>query len=214
MKGRWISYTDDQLAWLAANRDLPRADLHAAFQQTFDRPDVSRANLTAICKRKGWLTGRSGQFPKGNTSHNAGQKGVRYAGSEKGWFKKGERRGRASRMHKPIGTERMSKSGYLERKINEDMPFQRRWRAVHIVNWEAIHGPLPAGMALKSLDGNRLNTDPANWQLVPRALLPRLNGKSGRGYDAAPVEIKPTILAIARLEHKARQLVQGGTTPA
>jgi hypothetical protein len=39
---------------------------------------------------------------------------------------------------------------------------------------------------------------------VPRALLPRLSGKSGRNYDHAPDEIKPTIMAIARLEHAAR----------
>ena len=36
------------------------------------------------------------------------------------------------------------------------------------------------------------------------ALAPRLNGRFGRGYDTAPPELKPTILAIAKLEHAAR----------
>lgn len=33
-----------------------------------------------------------------------------------------------------------------------------------------------------------------------------LNGRFGRDYDTAPSELKPTILAIAKLEHKAREL--------
>lgn len=55
----------------------------------------------------------------------------------------------------------------------------------------------------------RLNCDPDNWVAVPRALLPRLSGKSGRDYDHAPDEIKPTIMAIARLEHAARDAKTG-----
>lgn len=109
-----------------------------------------------------------------------------------------------------LGTERVSKDGYLERKVNDDLPLQRRWRAVHLVEWEKINGSLPAGHALKCLDGNKLNTDPSNWACVPRALLPRLNGRFGRDFENAPAELKPTILAIAKLEHKAREAQRGG----
>ncbi len=38
----------------------------------------------------------------------------------------------------------------------------------------------------------------------PFAQLGRLNGRFGRGYDAAPAELKPTILAVTELEHQAR----------
>jgi hypothetical protein len=48
------------------------------------------------------------------------------------------------------------------------------------------------------------NTDPDNWALIPRALLPRLNGVHGRGYDEAPADLKPAILAVTTLEHTAR----------
>lgn len=44
-----------------------------------------------------------------------------------------------------------------------------------------------------------------NWVAIPRALLPRLNGRFGRNYDDAPPELKPAILAIAKLEHAARE---------
>ena len=53
--------------------------------------------------------------------------------------------------------------------------------------------------------GDRLNTDSSNWELVPRALLPRLDGRFGRGYEDAPVDLKPTIMAVAKLEHRLRE---------
>ena len=205
MKGRAIPYSEEELAWVKACADLPRAELHALFVQVFNRPDVSLINLNSLCKRNGWLTGRSGCFVKGHPTHNAGKKCHFAPGSEKGWFKPGQRGGRAKDNHKPIGTERITREGYRERKVNDDRPFYRRWRAVHLIEWEAVNGPLPKGHALKCLDGNPQNTSPANWACIPRALLPRLNGRFGRDFDAAPAELKPTILAIAKLEHKARE---------
>ena len=210
MKGRRIEYFDDELAWIEAHKDWPRKELHQAFVARFERPDISQQNLTSLCKRKGWLTGRTGQFTPGQTSHNAGKKGILYPGSEKGWFKKGVRQGVATKLYKPIGTERLSKEGYLERKIHDGMPLQSRWRAVHLVEWEAINGPIPEGHALKCLDGDKRNTDPSNWEMMPRALLPRLNGRFGRGYDVASPEVKPTILLVAKLEHQAREMKKAG----
>lgn len=62
-------------------------------------------------------------------------------------FKKGQMSGAAQRKYVPIGTLRISKDGYLERKMTDDpslMP-TRRWTAVHRLVWEAAHGPIPAG---------------------------------------------------------------------
>lgn len=56
-------------------------------------------------------------------------------------------------------------------------------------------------MALKC-KGDPANPDPSNWELVSRGVLPRLNGQKGRRYDTAPAELKPTIMAIAKLEHR------------
>jgi hypothetical protein len=84
------------------------------------------------------------------------------------------------------------------------MPLQRRWRAVHRINWEEANGPVPEGYRLKCLDGNRLNVEASNWEAIPYALAPRLDGRFGRGYEAAPAELKPLILATAKLEHAAR----------
>ena len=48
----------------------------------------------------------------------------------------------------------------MERKIHDGLPLQSRWRAVHLLNWEAINGPIPKSHCLKCLDGNRLNVAP------------------------------------------------------
>lgn len=201
MKGRAITYSDAELIWVKDNSTRPRREAHAEFVDVWDRPDVSFKNFCALCKRNGWLTGRTGQFPKGNVSHNKGKKGWHTPGSEKGWFKKGSRSGRAAELYQPIGAERITQDGYIERKIHDGMPMQSRWRLLHLVRWEEINGPIPEGMALKCLDGNRQNTDPSNWECIPRGMLPRLNGKCHRNYDTAPAELKPTIMATAKLEH-------------
>lgn len=210
MKGFPVRYSAEEMAWLEANRLMVISDYAQAFCATFGR-EVAAKNLHALRKRKGWKTGRTGCFEEGATPHNKGKpcepgRGGRHPNARKTQFRKGHgRSGIAATIYKPIGTERLSKDGYRERKIHDGLPLQSRWRSVHLIEWEAINGPMPKGMALKCLNGDRLNTDPSNWELIPRALLPRLNGRFGRGYDEAPAELKPTILAVAKLEHRARK---------
>lgn len=209
MKGRPIAWTPDELAWIEPRAIDPRRETLAAFNAAFGRA-VTLAALNGLCKRHGWMTGRSGRFPSGHTPANKGGTMPFNPRSAATRFQPGCRAGRAAALHKPIGTERMSKCGYREVKVNDALPLQARWRAVHLVLWEAVNGPVPEGCALKCLDGDRLNTAPENWTAVPRALLPRLNGRFGRGYDAAPATVKPTIMAVARLEHAARETRKAG----
>lgn len=216
MKGHPIRYSDAELAWLEENRLMVISDYHAAFVAAFGREDITAQHLHALRKRRGWKTGRTGCFEKGDKPHNKGVpcppgKGGRHPNARKTQFKKGGRTGKAALNYKPIGTERVSIDGYLERKIHDGMPLQSRWQLVHKLNWEAINGPVPEGMALKCI-GDRLNTDPANWQLIPRSLLPRLNGgrhKRRLAYDAAPSELKPTLMAVAKLEQGIHEKWKG-----
>jgi hypothetical protein len=210
MKGRAISYRVAELNWIQAHSRDERRGMHAAFCARFDRTDVSLTNINSLCKRKGWMTGRSGQFHADQVPYNKGKSMPYNANSAATQFKKGCRTGRANHIYKPIGTERLSKDGYLERKIHDGQPRQSRWRAVHLVEWEAINGPIPNGMALKCLNGDKSNTNPSNWEAIPRAMLPRLNGRSwSRGYDAAPDEVKPAIMAVTKLEHALREAKKG-----
>ena len=49
--------------------------------------------------------------------------------------------------YKPIGSTRITKDGYLERKVTDDKSIvpARRWVAVHRLVWESVNGPTPSG---------------------------------------------------------------------
>lgn len=208
MKGRQIVYSPAELAWIEKRKHWVRAKLHAAFSKRFGRDDVSMTNLNALCKRKGWLTGRTGCFPKGNEPFNKGKPHPARGRAAQTQFKKGQE---PHNTHY-LGHERVSKDGYVEISVDQTNPhtgYHRRYVLKHRWEWERANGPIPAGHALKCLDGNKQNTDPSNWECVPRALLPRLAGKVGRykrclAYDDAAPEVRPSLLAIAKLSHKAR----------
>ncbi len=213
MKGVWIKYSEAELTWLEANRELPIREYTVAFNAAFGR-EVAAENLHALRKRKGWKTGRTGKFAKGQEPVNKGATcapgtGGRHPNARRTQFQPGERRGVAVKLYKPIGTERMSKEGYRERKVHDGMPLQSRWRAVHLIEWEAVNGPIPDGHCLKCVDGDRTNTAHTNWELVSRALLPALNGgrhKRRLAYDEAAAELKPALLTMAKVEHRVREL--------
>lgn len=207
MKGRHLTYDPVELAWIEARKEWPRRELHAAFCAFWRRDDVSFDNLKALCTRNGWKTGRTGCFAAGHPTHNKGKPmppEVR-AKCLPTAFKKGN----VPHTYRGPGSEFLCpKDGYIYLIIADDRATtQTKTRRVlkHKYLWEQANGPLPKGHALKCLDGDRRNTDPANWALIARAMLPRLAGvKVGINYDSAPVELRPSIMAIARLEHAAR----------
>lgn len=204
-RGRPIPYDQAELSFIDARQTVPRRELHALFVETFGRIDVSFDNFKALCTRRGLKTGRTGGFPKGHVPANKGKRMPFHPNSARTRFKKGQ----LPHNTKYAGHERVSKDGYVEISIEETNPhtgFERRYVLKHRWLWEQKNGPVPAGMALKCLDSNRQNTDPSNWKLVPRGLLPRLGGRYGRRYDAAPAEVKPSIMAVAELEHRVCQV--------
>jgi hypothetical protein len=125
----------------------------------------------AACRlRRGDQVGARFRFQKGHVPAN---KGLRRPGWGPGrmretQFKKGVRRGAAVRLYKPIGTERISKDGYLERKVNDGLPLQARWRAVHLLVWEAAHGPLPEGHAIAFKNGDKRDVRLDNLECISR----------------------------------------------
>lgn len=191
MKGIWIKYTEQELAWVEAHCTLPISKLHQQFCETFSRTDVEAKNLAALRKRKGWLTGRTGCFEKGHSSWNAGMKGYNPGGrSAETRFKKGS----MPKNHKPVGSERIdSKDGYVMVKTAEP----RTWRLKHIVEWEKVHGKVPAGHKLWFIDNDRTNCNPSNLKLVTDAENAVVN-KMGLGK--AHPEAKDTVQLLAQVK--------------
>ena len=126
-------------------------------------------------EQSGRLTGNNRstrtRFQAGAAPWNKGTNFVAGGRSAETRFVKGERRGVAVSLYQPIGAERISKEGYLQRKVNDDLPIHRRWRAVHALVWEASHGPIPPGHAVVFRDGDKTNIALENLELVSRAEL-------------------------------------------
>ena len=195
---RHIHYSRAELAWISRYRRLARLRLHALFCERFNRRDVSMDNLKAFCTRMGWKTGRTGQFKPGQISWNKGKKMPYNANSARTQFKKGN----LPHNTKYLGHERVSKDGYVEISVNEMNPhtgYERRYVLKHKYLWEQKYGPVPKGMCLKALDGDRQNTDPDNWELIPRGMLPLMNGFRGPNYQTAEPEVRPAILTLTKL---------------
>lgn len=208
MKGLQIRYSSKELAWIERHRTRPRREAHAAFCRRFDRPDVTLDHFKSLCTRHGWTTGRTGCFEKGNVPFNVGRKMPFNANCARTQFKKG----RLPHNTKYLGHERITIDGYVEISVAETNPhtgYARRYVLKHRHLWEQQHGPVPAGHALKCLDGNRRNTDPSNWMLISRGLLPFLNGHRGPNYDQAVPEVRPAILTLAQLKAARFSMAKG-----
>lgn len=211
MKGRPIDWLPQELAWIEARKNLPRRELWELFCAYWQRGDVQFGAFKNLCKRQGWMTGRTGCFAKGQEPPNKGKAmppdvKARCIGTA---FKPGN----LPHNYRGPGSEfTCPKDGYVYVIIADDKArTQTRTRRVlkHKHLWEQANGPLPQGQALKCLSDDRTDCRPANWQPVPRAILPRLAGGNRYSraipFDGAPAELKPAIMAVARLEHAARE---------
>lgn len=189
---------------------MPRRDLHAAFVREFDRPELTVDHIKALCTRQGWKTGRTGCFEPGAVPPNKGKKMPYNANSARTQFKKGQ----LPKNTKFLGHERIdAKDGYVYVSVAETNPhtgFERRYVLKHKWQWEQANGPVPDGMCLKCLDGDKTNTNPSNWELIARAVNLRLNGRWSLAYDQAEPEVRPAVLAAAKLRCRTKELRRQG----
>lgn len=75
----------------------------------------------------------------------------------------------------PVGHERITDEGYLQRKLTETGVTRRDYVNVHWIVWRAAGRDIPPGHALIFRDGNKRNVALDNLELVTRAELMRRN---------------------------------------
>lgn len=183
--------------------DTPTAEIAKALDRTLSQV-YQTANRYGLAKSEAYLaspaagrtSGRQGigsRFPKGHKPWNDGMKGWAAPGTERTRFKKG----RKPQNWVPIGSERITKDGYIQRKISEATGTPRDWRGVHILNWEKRNGPLPKGHAVVFKDGDKRNTAYKNLELVTRAELMRRNT-----VHRYPEDVKKLIRTVAALNRR------------
>lgn len=142
-------------------------------------------------KRDSWLK-------KGHVAHNKGRKQKDYmspeniAKSAKTRFKKGS----TPPNTKPVGSERVTKDGYVEKKFKDI-----GYRLKHLHLWEQLNGKLPDGHCLECQDGNKQNTDPSNWKLISR-----IESMYKHSHANYPEEIIPSLV----LTRKITKIIENG----
>jgi hypothetical protein len=129
------------------------------------------ASPDACRLRQGDEVGKAYRYPKGNVPANKGVKGISYPGTEATQFKKGEK----PHTWRPIGTERHSKEGYLQRKMTDTGVTRKDYVAVHHLVWREHHGDVPEGYRVTFKDRNKANIVIENLELVSIADMMRRN---------------------------------------
>lgn len=133
-------------------------------------------------------TGKAHRFQKGHLSWN---KGKYMRVSQKTEFKKGQ----MPHNFRPVGSERVTRDGYLERKIADP----KKWKPVHLILWEEVNGPIPARHKVIFLDNNKQNVVIDNLLLVTFEEAMRRNT-----IHRYPKEIVKAIKTISKLKKTIR----------
>ena len=135
------------------------------FSKRFNKP-INLSQIAGYLRRNGLKNGTNSRFKKGNIPQN----------------------------HKPVGTERLGKDGYVEIKISDP----NKWQLKHRYVWEKENGKVPKGMVLIFKDNNKLNIDLDNLILISRAENMKINS---RGDSVFTGQAKETAVNLIRLEN-------------
>lgn len=116
--------------------------------------------------------GGSSRFKVGQHAWNKGVNFIAGGRSAETRFKKGNK----THTWHPIGTERVTKDGYLQRKVSDTGYAPRDWVGMHIIIWQEHHKtPLPSGHVIVFKDGDKRNFDVDNFDCITRAELMKQN---------------------------------------
>ncbi|MEO1892689.1 MAG: HNH endonuclease signature motif containing protein [Alcanivorax sp.] len=168
-----------------------------------------RAQLLGLKKSEAFLSseaagrtnlleaGKKHRFHADQTPWNAGKKGWQAGGRAKETqFKKGRR----PHTWNPVGHERLTKDGYLQRKVADTGCTPRDYRMVHHLVWEEAGGEIPPGHVLVFRNGNKRDIRPENLELITRAENARRNS-----IHRYPPELRAAMRAAGKLRRKIQE---------
>lgn len=204
-KGQLRIFTNEQMAFIRKHYGkLGRQAVADALNQEFGTQFTYR-QITAFIKNHRLYSDRTGYFRKGHAPHNKGVKGWRSGGrSVETQFKKG-RPPEQTFNYVPIGSTRITRDGYIERKVTDDPSLvpARRWVAEHRLLWAAANGPIPKGHVVVFLDGDKQNLALDNLRCVPRGVLQYMNKV---GLHQTTGEARKAAILTAEVVTKTKQL--------
>jgi len=141
--------------------------------------------------------GAAFRYKKGDEPHNKGVKMPEstYNKVKHTMFKPGDE----PHNTRPVGSIRIQeKAG--------DIPYQyikvanRNWQLLHRYNWEKVNGKIPKGMVLRFKDGNTMNCEIANLELLTQQ-----ENMMRNTMHQYPAELKEVL----KLRNKLNKLING-----
>lgn len=180
-------YPHEQTATLAADFGRStRAIYSMAKLQGLKKSAAYLASEAACRLRRGDNIGAAYRFPKGHAPAN---KGLRRPGWSVGRMAETQfKKGQPNHNRAPIGAERLSKEGYLQRKLTDTGYPPRDWVPVHHIIWRAAGRDIPPGHALIFINGDKTDIRLDNLQILSRADNMRRNS-----VHLLPPEIKEVV---------------------
>jgi len=193
-----MKYTDEMKQFILDNyKGRYNQELADLFNQKFNTNITSRTIKSYKANNK-LNSGLTGKFRKGQTPHNKGKKMPKevYEKVKHTMFAKGN----VPPNHRPVGSERISKDGYIEVKVAEP----NKWRLKQRVVYEETKGKIPEGCPIIFLDGNKRNFDIDNLRCITRSELLYLNCNGLNNSN----EITETGILMARLDRAKNKKMQ------
>lgn len=194
-------YTEEQKKFLIANNYMITAkDLADMFNKKFGT-NLTANNIKNFRRNNKLKCGLTGRFKKGQVSWNKGKTWDEFmpkesqANSRKTTFKKGNK----PHNYRPVGSERITKDGFVEIKIAEP----NKWDIKARVICENAYGKIPKGYKVIYLDGNKLNLELSNLKIVSAAEELIMNRNNLRFNKK---ELTETGLLIAKVINKRGQI--------
>lgn len=166
------------------------------------------ASMKQFRQRNGIKCGITGWFQKGHEPGNKGKKLEEYVTNPDRLedirrrmaptqFKKGGK----PPNELPVGAVTVNAEGYKLRKRRMEGTQWERWEFLHRAVWEEANGPVPPGMRVIFLDGDKLNCSPENLALVTAYEQLDL---TRRGYRSEDPDVTKAGLTLVRLRKAAR----------
>lgn len=194
MRTFWTPKEDAVLAYLYP--DNRTADILAFLPGKTLRGLYARADKLGLKKSPGLVArlaaeamqnpnhgGRKAQFKKGESTWNKGKSYMPGGRCSENWFQKG----RKPHTWNPVGHERITRDGILERKISDTGVTRFDYQPVHRLLWLEAGNSIPPGHIVVFKDGNRSNICIENLECISRQENMRRNSYHQYGPEVSKV---------------------------
>lgn len=205
------NYADSRTDDLATALGRTVSQVYQAAQRHGLQKSPEYLKSEAACRlRRGDSVGERSRFKPGAVPWNKGVRGV--VGIQPGCVKTHFKPGQRPHTWQPVGSTRVTKDGYLQRKVSDTGYIATDWQAVHALLWAAAYGPVPAGHVVVFRPGRKTPDESAitldGLECIDRRELMRRNSCHTRYPPevARLIQLKGAIARVVnRIEREARE---------